>query len=139
MELETRKVTIYRKSEFGMGYHKIECRKFAFEHTKYAQYDNAVAVAFVQKGKRKARGFYETSYPSCVVLEGHGHPDPDDPMTAPVETDTGCVVRQSRFSSFDPAWDEEFNAKIERYLAESGATVVLDTRGNNPYRAETAA
>lgn len=139
MELQTRKVTIYRKSEFGMGYVKVECRKFGFEHRKYAQYNNAVAVAFVEKGKRKVRGFHETTYPSCVVLEGHGHPDPDDPMTAPEVSETGCVVRRSRFSSFDPAWSEEFNAKLAGYLAESGATVVLDTRENDPYRAQNAA
>lgn len=138
MELQARKVTIYRKSEFGLGYTKVECRKFGFEHRKYAQYDGAIHVAFVPKGKRRVRGFVETSYPSCVVLDGHGHPDPDSPWTAWGSSETGCEVRQSRHMSFDPAWDKEFNAKMAEYLAESGATVVLDTRENDPYSANAA-
>lgn len=139
MELTTKKVTIYRASEFGLGFVKIECRKFGFEHRSYAQFDNAVSVHFVGKGKRNTRGFVETTHPSCVVLEGHGHPDAPSPWTAWKQSDTGCVVREGRHSGFSPEWGNEINALIDTYVAESGAKVLLDTRGNNPYRAETAA
>ena len=139
MELTNQKVTIYRASEFGMGFVKIECRKFGFEHRSYAQYGNAVSVHFVGKGKRKARGFVETSHPSCVVLEGHGHPDAPSAFTPWEESSTGCMVSKGRHSGFSPEWGNEFNAMINAYVAESGAKVLLDTRGNNPYRAEIAA
>lgn len=138
MKLTAQKVTIYRKSEFGLGYHKIECRKFGFERRQWAQYLNAIEIAYVGKGKRKARWFVESSYPSCVVLEGHGHPDAPSPWTSPVETETGCVVRSGKYSSCDPRWAEDFDTMINTYIAESGTKVVLDTRGNDPYKRQVA-
>jgi hypothetical protein len=138
MELKAQKVTIYRKSEFSIGYHKMECRKFAFARRQWAQYPNAIEIAYVGKGKRKASWFVESSYPSCVVLEGHGHPDAPSPWTAPIETENGCMVRSGKYASCDPRWAEDFDAMINAYIAESGAKVVLDTRGNNPYQRQTA-
>lgn len=129
MELTRQKITLYRRSM--LGYTKFECTKWGHAVRKYAQYESAVEVRFVPKRKRKPRYFMETSHPSTIILEGHGHPDPDSAWGTPEVTENGTVVRSARHSGFSPEWDNEFNAKIDRYLAESGAKVLLDLREHN--------
>lgn len=130
MEMTKQNVTIYRESDIGMGFHKIECTRWTHEVTQYAQYQSAVSVTFVPKRKRKARRFVDTYKPTTIVLEGHNHPDPPSAWKSPVVSG-GCVVQEGRHSGFSSEWGNEFNAMIDGYIEESGAKVLLDVRGRN--------
>ena len=128
------KVTLYFSGEMFGNYTKIEANAFDFEITNYAQYSSAVHAVFVPKGSRKPRGLWQTSYPSLVVLEGWGHPDPAAMMTEPSRDEsTGISTSRSRFSAFDPRWKGEFRGMLEAHLKASGARVILDLHDHNPH------
>lgn len=129
MELTHQKITLYRRTM--LGYTKVECTKWSHAVRKYAQYESAVEVRFVPVRKRKPRYFMETSHPSTIILEGHGHPDPDSAWGEAEVSENGVVSHTARHSGFSPEWDNEFNTKIDRYLAESSAKVLLDLRKHN--------
>ena len=123
-----KKVTLYM--EGGFGYTKTEVKEFEYWRAEYAQYKNAVRFRFLAPRKRKWQGGTLTYNPTMVVLDGWGHMDPDDPMTAP-RTEGVFEVRETRHSMFDKAYGEEFAAKLAAYLETSGATVLADFRGVN--------
>jgi len=137
-DLNKQKVTIYFRSM--MGYRKVEARAFAVESGTYAQYSNVKIVKFLEPRKRKARAMRDTGGTNIVILNGWGHPNPDDGFTAPEVTPTGCIVRKSRHACFSPAYDAEFNEFMTDYMAREEVEVILDNRGLNPYaRTENAA
>ena len=129
-DLKKQKVTIYFRGM--LGYSKVEARAWDVRFGKYAQYSNASFVKFLQPRKRKARCIGDRGDAKVVVLKGWGHPSPDDPFTSPEVTETGCIVRKSRYSSFAPEFDTEFDTWLEQYL-ELGAEVLLDNRKLNAY------
>lgn len=132
VEMKQGPVTIYSRSEWGMGVRKTEARAFGFAVVAYAQYPSAVECHFVGKGQRKVRGFVQTSTASLLVLEGHGHPDPDTGDIVLSETPTMRVTK-GRYMSQDPRWQSDFDAMIDAYIAEKQPTVVADYRRHNPY------
>jgi len=123
------KVTIYTLGMFG--YSKTEATNLTITVGPYAQYTSAVKYEFKPKGKRKLVGYTQGYNPSLVVLDGWGHPDPSDAMTAPEMSETGMVVRQTRYASYDSRYATEFNTMINAYIAEKGVKVVADYRGHN--------
>ena len=127
------KVTVYVCG--GFGYSKVEATEFSSELAPYAQYKSAVRYEYKPKGKRKMLGFVQSYQPSLLVLDGCGHPDPADAMTAPSVSETGMVVSQSRHLSFDPAYAAGFSSMINAYIAKGGVTVVADYRGHDSHGA----
>jgi hypothetical protein len=119
-------VTIYRSGAFGVE--RIEAKLVAHGRKKYAQYDNAPFVKYVPKGKRTPKGIIGTFKPFILILSGHGHPSPASGMTAPEVSDTGFTVTQSRYSSFDPRYEVEFNEMIDGYLASKPDCLIADYR-----------
>lgn len=133
VELKPGPVTIYARSELGMGVRKTEARSFGYLVGPYAQYPSAVAFHFIGKGQRKVRGTVQTSGPSLLVLEGHGHPDPDKGFIELPSSTPEVSASRSRYMSCDPRWQSDFDAMIGAYLASSGAKVVCDFREHNPH------
>ena len=117
--------TLYHETMFG--YTVTHVRDLKVEVVKYAQYDKAVRVTFIEKGKRKRTGFLQTSHASLVVLEGHTTINTKPQM----ETDTrnGMTIESTRYASYDARWGEEFDAA----LVASSATVLRDFRGYNSH------
>jgi hypothetical protein len=116
--------TIYHRGEMGFAYHRIEVRTVKVDAQKHAQYQRALAVAFIVKGARKPRGFWETYRPELVILSGWGHPIPPSPFK-----DLGGGFSQSRAASHDESWGLEFDALIRPVLAASPEVLLGDYRG----------
>lgn len=133
MELitEKRRVTIYVASQLGLGIVKIEASAFAHKVGPCAQHGAAVHFAFVPKGGRSERTSVEPTHPSLLVLDGWGHPDPDDVWTEAAPTCSPDVtVQTGRHRSFSPAWRTEFASKIDPYIAAGRGRVVADYRAH---------
>ncbi len=122
-------VTIYTPSDFLGNIVKIEARLIDHGRRPYAQYQAAPFVRFIPKGKRNPRSLVATSKPFILILSGHGHPDPDE-MLLPSEPSAtpGVTMRRGRYSSFDPRWVTDFNARINPYIAAKSGIVVADYR-----------
>jgi hypothetical protein len=129
-DLAKKKITIYRKSEYGMGYHSFEASAYFAQSRPYAQHRNAFEVFFIPKGAQKMRHFYETTSPSTLILEGWGHPTGKElvqTMTTPI--DNGSIVTsKSRHLSFSPEWDKEFKDALDPYIKSKKPKIILDLR-----------
>lgn len=129
------KATLFTRHEMFGNIIKLEVKDLVIETgVKYAQYDNAVKVTFVPKGKRSRRGMMLTYKPDLIVLEGWGHSIEPDGFMNPVGIVEGPVtVTRSRYSSHDAGWQRDFEAKLNKYLAEKGLTIAADFRGHNSH------
>lgn len=120
------KVTIYAAGGFGIV--KTEGKLIAHGRKKYAQYDAAPFVHFIEKGKRTPRGYCEGYKPFFLVVKGHGHPDPDSGFISEPSGVPGISCQASRYGSFDPRYQTDFNAVIDPYLQAHPGIVVADYR-----------
>lgn len=121
-------VTIYTSGEFFGSINKYEGKLVECGTKQYAQYDHAPYVFFIPKGKRKARGFVKGYQPWIVIVKGVGHPTPPDMFTAPRMSESGMMVKESRYSSFDDRYKTEFNPVIDQLIAEKPELVIMDIR-----------
>jgi len=129
-------VTVYFMGEFGMGLIKVEGKLKALDTKKYAQYNNAPFIDLVPSKKRKTRRFMQTYDPYMVVLEGIGHPDPNDNMEE-LSNDGDLIVSQSRHLSFSSEWKSEGDTLLDNYINGNDVTVLGDFRqskGFSSYR-----
>lgn len=118
------KVTIYSSGAFGV--HKTEATIIDFGTKKYAQYDKAPFATYIPKGKRKPTGFVQGYNPYIVIIDGHGHIDPQDAYTKPKDIGSGMTSRMSRFSSFDERYKTEFDQALTDYIKDK--KVLMDVR-----------
>lgn len=129
-------VTIYSCGFMG-NYIKTECRTLSVAIGRYAQYPSAVHAVFVPKGKRSPRGFVQTSFPSLVIVKGHGHPDPAGIYDGGTSYKTGEVtMSRSKYSSCDDGWKNDFRAMLSAHVAATGAEVIADYHEHNPHLAQ---
>lgn len=119
-----KKVTIYTGATFGIQ--KYEGTLVDCGTKKYAQYDNAPFVAYIPKGKRKTTGFIKGYKPYILIVEGFGHPAPDDMFLPPIISETGVAVSKTRYSCFDDKYSHDFDAKIAEHLKT--CVVIMDNR-----------
>ena len=131
IEMKQAPVTLYYRGGLG-SIVKVEARSFGHTLRRYAQYPSAIAYRYVPKGKRAPRSGGQDYAPSLLVLEGHGHPDPDDAYLPAVKGSDGATSARGRYTSCDPRWQSDFDAKIDAYLASSGVKVVCDFRKHDP-------
>lgn len=115
------KVTMYLRSEFGMGVVKVEAKTCELEVKPYAQYERGIYVKFLKPRQRKTRSLVQASYPSLVILDGWGHPDPDGMFLPeqPGETE-GVTVRHGRYSAFDERWAIGLRRQARRLPSREG-------------------
>ncbi len=130
---EAAAATIYHQG--GFGYTKLEAKKVAVFIGKYAQYPHAVQVLFIEKGKRKPKGFKDTHKPSTVILEGHGHPNAPSPFKK-AEESNGFIVSASKHSMFAEEYGTEFDDTMDPYFAKDEVKVLSDYRQHNSLREE---
>lgn len=135
IQKDTREETTYGQCVLyigGMfGYRRVECRTVKIKIGRHAQYDHALFVEYVEKGKRKAYGFvcYSHRRRTEEQAPGEGTTIPFVVLDASIDApptfiDLGGGASRTRFASCDPAWDREFHAA----LSASGARVLFDGR-----------
>jgi hypothetical protein len=99
----------------GMGnIVRVDCRELVIQVGKYAQYDRAISVKYLHKGKQKWAGVWATYDPFVVVVPMDKAIDPDSLFGDDELSSTpGVTVRKSRYSSFDPRWKTDFVSKLK--------------------------
>lgn len=122
-------VTIYCHQPFSLqgmgyarpilGYSRIEALRVEVRIEKYAQFERAVAVEFIPRGKRATRRYVETNRVTTVLLKGSGHPD------------VPHVIGEGPQLLLDEKWHVEFAQFLDTYRRDSGAIVMLDLRGHD--------
>ena len=120
------KATLYFINDWGMKITR-EVKDLEIEVKPYAQFPHALAVTFVDRGKRKRRGFWQTSYPSLVVLKGWGHPEYD--MFVTTRSMPGMTVRESKG---DTLHSDEAMSDFNNFIDDLKGEVLADYRGHNP-------
>lgn len=119
--------TLYQRG--GFGYRGMLVKELHIRVEPYAQYESALRVEWLEKGKRKRKAIMLTYDPGLVVLAGHGHPPTPDPMTPLERTESGLLVQSSRRTCFDPGWETDFDEWLAPYLAERSNVLLGDYRG----------
>lgn len=119
-------VTLYLAGGFGVN--RIECRTLSVRVGRYAQYDVATHLTYVPKGKRKEVGTVLANNPWGLVVEGHGHLNPDSPFGSTVDRGDGVSSQCTRYSCFDSRYRTEFDASWMAYVAAKSPTVLRDFR-----------
>lgn len=122
------KATIYTDSEFMGNIIKYEARELLEHGTKrYAQYGNSPFVTWIPEGKRKPVGIVKSYQPTVLILEGVGHPEPDK-MFADAPFTGNVLVQEAKYASFDEGWEKDFDAMVDKYIAENNVKVIADYR-----------
>lgn len=124
-------VTIYLRG--GMGnINRIDVRELTVERgVKYAQYNDAVRVTWLEKGKRKKAGLYLTYAPFLLVVNREDAIEPASIFGATELGSTpGVSVRRSRYSAFDDGWVRDFRA----LLTEKNVTPLVSIPAEDPTR-----
>lgn len=134
------RVTIYFRGEMMGNIHKLDVRAYSVALRPWAQYASAVETRFIKKGSRRTIGFIQSYQPSLVILEGWGHPDPAGIWNAPVvghvgEGDSRAEVTTTtgRHLSCSAEWSNEFDALLAAHVEATGAKILHDFRGHDPY------
>lgn len=103
--------TLVSMGEFGFPY-AIQMKLTGVEATKYAQYDDAVQIDFIVKGKRKETGIRFYGSKKLVIWEGFVNPNVE--MYGAAKVSNGMTVRESKWSSFDPRYIQTAINSVEQ-------------------------
>ena len=98
-------VVLYLKGGFGVSTTACKVLKIT-TGVKYAQYDNATRVEYVEKGKRKPVGCMLTYDPWARVMAEKDAVNPEDPLVKDGQ------FSRSRYGSFDPRYTTDFEDRI---------------------------
>jgi hypothetical protein len=63
-----------------------------------------------------------------LVIEGHGHPTPEELFSVIVSKDANAKVSTAKYSSFDHRYNTDFDSFMDSYIEKSSAKVVADYR-----------
>lgn len=106
-------VAMYRAGIFGIA--RTDCKTVEVTTgVKYAQYDNAIRIKYLEKGKRKPQAFILSHDPWLRLISPAEGVSPVDPMQR-----NGNGSAMSRYSSCDPRYVTDFEDSI------AGIPVVL--------------
>lgn len=115
--------TMYLASEFLGNVIGIDITEIKIKVKKYAQYDKALHVTYIPKGKRNPRSTILTYSPYILVLKGYNTPVPQSTMKP-----MAPGVQQSIYSSFDDRWQSDFDKVVDDYIADHPDSVLFDAR-----------
>lgn len=109
-------VTMYRAGEMIGGIHATVCKSIEITFgVKYAQYNDAVKVVYLEKGKRNMRGFTLCGphrwFRVCATPKAI---TPDAAMIpSPSMSTSGMACTISRYTSCDPRYQTDFEDKAD--------------------------
>lgn len=121
------KVTVYVHGATGsyLGYQWFEAAKVTFQKLRYSDFESAILVKAVPRGKRSERSYVETDSASTVVIDGWHRLD----FPAPYEEDG-----RTRYSAFDERWDSDFAAWLDGHARAARLKILADLRDHDPRR-----
>lgn len=113
-------VSMFRQAMFGIN--RTDCKWLAYQGGhRFAQYNNALIIVFLEKGKRKTMQTYlAENSPWLVLIETYKAVK--RPPTMEKHESGGTITR---FSSYSPEWVHEFEQQLE------GVEVLLKLDKNN--------
>jgi hypothetical protein len=114
------KVTLYRTSSLMGNVVRIEAVGLELSREPWAQYADAFALKWRLPRARSWLGTHFDADRNLLILRGWGHLEPDGFLV-----ENGPGSRISRYASFDPRWSRDWSAKVDAYLAQVGAGVVV--------------
>lgn len=95
---------------------------------KYAQFNSAVEVKYIDKGARRIKGFVETFRPYVVILDGWQDINSQEIFGERSAPDAnGTVTQEGLYMSGDSRWASDFEANNELNK------VIADYRGVNTH------
>lgn len=101
------------QTQGAFGVRSIHCKAVTIEVKPYAQYPKALAISFLEKGKRKPTGFWATPpYGKALVLPVIPAAQPKSGLDTKVEN--GFTVQESRYGSFDPRYFTDHIQQLEQ-------------------------
>ncbi|HEY0108277.1 MAG TPA: hypothetical protein VGB67_01550 [Fibrella sp.] len=121
-------VTIYTSGEFMGNYTAIRCKFVTVEIRQWAQYQSAICVTFLEKGKRRPRSFVQSYKPSLVIAEGWSTPDAPSMLDKPVSVGNGVTIARTTHQSFSGGWEADFKAQVL-----PNVNVLADYHGHNAH------
>lgn len=106
-------ITMYRDGMIGLA--RIDCRSMTVTTgVKFAQYNDAVRVEYVEKGKRKGHSFMLGHGKWLRVVDTANAIDTQALVKMPSVPGSGVECRQSRYASCDPRWETDFEDELAR-------------------------
>ena len=117
---DLKKVTVYYRGDFGIN--QIEGYLIEAGFQKFAQYDKKPFIEILRKRRRAADRMNFGFGCYCVVVDGWGHPKPNN-FKKP-EVKNGLVVSEGKYRSCDPRFNSDFDVTLD----QSGLTVLYDFR-----------
>ncbi len=128
MKTKENQITVYWPGSFFGAIHKTEGTMIEHGTRPYAQYRNVPFVKLVPTGKRKPVMIQKDYKPYLLILDGVGHPDPQDMFIDGDESSLGVTSKISKYSSFDDRWETDFDQIIDKHITESKPVVIADYR-----------
>ena len=122
---EFKNVTVYVHGviQSFLGYQAFEASSVILKTMPHGNFQRAVLVLIVPRGKKKPRRYIETTQPSTVIVDGWELP------ALPPEHD---VTGTSRYAAFDAGWDQNFAMWLNSHCQNSGFRIVADLRNHDP-------
>lgn len=117
------KATLYVRDDLFGTVRRVEVRKLKIEIKPYAQHPEAVWVTFVPKGARKERQVISSHRHYVVVMEGHGHPEPNGLFTR--GTQVSDCMRKAQYNGFDARWVGDWINTLTDYVCRTGLRPVF--------------
>jgi len=100
------KATIYLMSDLMGDIIKREVKLLDYGFMKYAQYDKAVFVEYIPKGKRLKQRYVRGFKPFLLILEGWDNPNTPESTITTVKD--GYTIEESKYSGFDDRYLIDF-------------------------------
>lgn len=118
-------VTICLKSTFGVN--QIQCKSASIKIRPYAQYNNAIELRYIPKGKRKEIGVIITYNPYLLILKGFVNLEYS--AFEKVESSENFTITKSKYSCFSDNYTKDFDKLLESTKNE----ILKDLRNHNSY------
>ncbi len=121
-------VTLYRSGSMMGNYTAVRCKRVRV-WVKRCGYGGGwvVNVMYLEKGKRKERGFSQSSDYSIVIADGWKCPEPAGIFGDATRTASGLTVQAGRYSAFSDGWRADFTRDVL-----PACTVLADYHGFDP-------
>jgi hypothetical protein len=120
-----KKATLYTTSDFMGEIIKREVNLNEIKIRDFAPYKAIPCIVYTPKKCRKQYQNLLIYKPYALIIEGWGHPEPDD-LFISISEEGGVKASKSKYACFDERFKTDFDLKIKDLL--QNCNVILDCR-----------